>query len=303
MTSKKTSKEMSKRKKEMSIKFENPPVVYAVAKLIYKESIGSFGEDKYQELLASLKRIGFDSYTKSKLTGIQFKQSDNKFTATQSSTDRVGYYSPDRKLCALLDDNAVELRITNYSNHSVFLDTFRSFIEILHSNSIANANDPHEIEINYVDLFAPKECTLQQMFKNIKLPIPEFYSLDSDLFKVGVIHFTRVLECGTKKVSINLEQHLTKDVSSIKKFIPDSLTEPDGKLSLKFDTQRLFTDVNLTEYAIVHTSSSSLVNSENQSLDNIRNTLEELYLECKKTFDEMINLEVCDGIWMRLNKR
>lgn len=292
---------MSKWKKEMSIKFQNPPVVYAVVKLIFKESIGSFSEDKYQNLLTSLKTIGFDSYTKSKLTGIQFKQSDNKFTATQSNTVRVGYYSPDRTLCALLDDNSVELRVASYSNHSTFLDIFCSFIGILNDNSIATANKPHEIEINYVDIFAPKECNLQDMFKTIRLPVPNFHSIESDRFKFGVIHFTRVLECGTKKVSINLEQHLLKERSTSFKTIPDSLIEPDIKLALKLDVQRLFPEHYPIEYAIIHTSSSALINSENISQLEIREILEELYGECNKSFNHMINNDVCNNIWIAKN--
>jgi hypothetical protein len=64
----------------MACKYENPPVIYAVAKVIFKQGIGSHSEDKYQKLLESLKSIGFDSYQRSNVTAIQLKQADNKAT-------------------------------------------------------------------------------------------------------------------------------------------------------------------------------------------------------------------------------
>lgn len=280
----------------MAVKYQNPPVIYAVAKLIFSESIGNYGEDKYKDFLLSVRELGFDSYTLSKVQGIQFKQSDNQFSASPSNSERVGYFSTNRKRCAVINENALELRLTEYDNHSSFLDSFCRFVELCKKNEIAIGNSLREVELHYVDLFVPSEHALQDMFNSITMPNNQFYSEKEDMLKVGAIQFTRILSSGRTKVSVNLEQ--LKVINSLKrKLLPDSLIEPDNKLAMPINSERLFGYHQDNDYAIVHTCCSSLVDELEIPKEKMRDKLEELYRESRKTFDQMINPDVCNKVW------
>ncbi|PTA49271.1 hypothetical protein C9I43_01375 [Shewanella morhuae] len=281
----------------MATKFQNPPVVYTAAKLIFAESIGSYSDEKYKSLLTALESHSFDSYTVSKLMGVQLKQSDNQFTAIPTNAERVGYFSENRRRCAVIDENTIELRLSEYDNHTRFLDEFKSLIDICFTRGIAIGNKLREIELHYVDLFVPQNCQLKDMFaSSVTMPMDQFYSDENDALKVGATSFTRVLASGTSRVSINLEQLKVLDAQR-RKYLPDSLVELDSKLSMPLDVERLFTSKLQNEYAIVHTACGSLIDMDSVDTAKIREMLELLYIESRKTFDHMLAPKICDGIW------
>lgn len=282
----------------MAVKYHNPPVVYTVAKLIFAESIGSYSDEKYKKLLSELAPLGFDSYAVSKVMGVQLKQSDNQFSALPANVERVGYFSVNRCRCAIIDENTIELRLSEYDNHSRFLDDFKTLIEVCVNHDIAQGNKLREIELHYVDLFVPDDtCELKSMFSSsVTLPLRQFYSDESDAIRVGAINFTRVLGSGKSKVSINLEQLIAKDPKRLK-CLPDALSEPDNKLVMPLHVSRLFHATTPQEYAIVHTACGSLVDMEYLDSEALRKAFEEQYSESRKTFDHMINSKVCDAVW------
>ena len=154
---------------------------------------------------------------------------------------------------------------------------------------------------NYVDIFVPEKGDLGDMFAdNVSLPIAQFYSDDSDAIKVGATNFTRVLASGRSKVSINLEQLKVTDVTR-RKYLPDTLVEPDQKLSMPLDVERLFPNKTEKEYAIIHTACGSLLDINVVDTNELRKEFEMLYAESRKTFDHMINPAVCDVIWKKIN--
>lgn len=283
----------------MAIKFRNPPVIYAVAKLIFSETIASYPKERYEKLLISIEALGFDSYIISKITGIQFKQADNNFSVAPTTAERIGYFNANRTKCAIIDENSVELRLTDYSNHTEFLNTISEIMETLKKHEITIANRLKEIELHYVDLFVPKGFPLQNMFNGITLPNNQFYSEEGDKLQVGAIHFTRVLSSAREKVSVTLEQLKSLDPSQ-RKQIPDSLVEPDRKLAMPINTERLFAGSSSGEYALVHTHCGALTEETEISSDLIRKKFEVMYQESRKTFDAMIRLEVCSDVWMQV---
>ncbi|MEI8614310.1 hypothetical protein [Shewanella scandinavica] len=281
----------------MATKYKNPPIVYTTAKLIYAESIGGYSTEKYKKLLSALELIGFDAYTVSKIMGLQIKQSDNQFSAVPSAVDRVGYFSPNRRRCIVIDERTIELRLTEYDNHSRFLDDFKLLIELCAEHDIAKGNKLREVELNYVDIFVPHNCLLKDMFSGtVAMPMAQFYSDNTDLAMVGATNFTRILESGKSKVSVVLEQLNSVDASRLK-YLPDTLVETDRDLSMPLDVERFFEDSTCLEYAIVHTACSSLVDMNQLDTTALRSTFEDMYMESRKTFDHMINVEVCDSIW------
>ncbi|MGI2177439.1 hypothetical protein [Shewanella frigidimarina] len=281
----------------MATKFQNPPVIYTAAKLIFAESIGSYSDDKYKSLLTALELHSFDSYTVSKVTGVQLKQSDNQFSVIPTKAERVGYFSENRRRCAVIDENTIELRLSEYDNHTRFLDEFKALIDVCFSRGVAKGNKLREIELHYVDLFVPQNCQLKDMFaSSVTMPMEQFYSVEDDALKAGATSFTRVLASGSSKVSINLE-HLKVLDAQRRKYLPDSLVEPDGKLSMPLDVERLFTSNKQHEYAIVHTACGSLIDMDSVDTTKIRDMLELLYVESRKTFDHMLAPKVCDEIW------
>ncbi|MCL1091571.1 hypothetical protein L2744_18590 [Shewanella profunda] len=281
----------------MATKFQNPPVVYTAAKLIFFESIGSYSDEKYKSLLTALESHSFVSYTVSKVMGVRLKQSDNQFSAIPTNAERVGYFSADRRRCAVIDENTIELRLSEYDNHTRFLDEFKLLIDMCLAHGIAMGNKLREIELHYVDLFVPLQCQLKDMFaSSVTMPMEQFYSDDDDALKVGATSFTRVLASGSSKVSINLEQFKVSDAQK-RKYLPDSLLEPDSKLSMPLDVERLFISKEQHEYAIVHTACGSLINMDSVDTTKIREMLELLYIESRKTFDHMLVPEICAGIW------
>ncbi|WP_298441401.1 hypothetical protein [uncultured Ferrimonas sp.] len=284
----------------MATKYSNPPVIYTVAKLIYADSIGSYSDEKYKKLLASLTSVGFDSYSLSKVMGIQFKQSDNQFSATPANAERVGYFSPNRKRCALIDENTIELRLSEYDNHTRFLDEFKVLLDTCQKNEVALGNKLREVELHYVDLFVPEDCKLNDMFSSVSLPVGQFYSAGDDAIKIGATNFTRILAKGTEKVSVSLEQVFSSDPKR-RKYLPDSLVEPDEKLGMPLDVSRLFKSQGQVEYAIVHTACGALLESSKLNTEEIREKLEHLYRESRKTFDHMIEPNICGHVWQELD--
>jgi hypothetical protein len=285
----------------MAVKYQNPPVIYTVAKLIFAESIGSYKKEKYEKLLISLEELGFDAYSKSQITGFQVKQADNQFQMTPSNAERIGYFSKNRCMSAIIDESTLELRLTDYTNHTKFLDTFCTFIELCRKNEVASGNKLREVELHYVDLFVPGGHDLQSMFTGISLPNSQFYSEEKDMLMVGAIQFTRILSSGKTKVSVNLEQLKATDPTK-RKYLPDSLIEPDNKLSMPINSERLFGYHQESDYALVHTSCSALIDAIDLPLEQLRIKFEELYAESRKTFDAMINSNVCNDIWKPINQ-
>lgn len=282
----------------MATKYQNPPVIYTTAKLIYAESIGSYGIEKYEQLLSALKSLQFESYTISNLMGVQLNQADNQFTAIPTQAKRIGYFSSNRRRCAVIDERTIELRLTEYDNHSRFLDDFKSLIETCNHHGIAKGNKLKEIELHYVDLFVPTSGSqLKDMFsKSVTLPITQFYSDNDDAIKVGATNFTRVLASGQQKVSISLEQ-LSVPNEHMRKYLPDPLIEPDQNLAMPLDIARLFPSPDQNEYAIVHTACGSLVNDEQFEIEALRTAFEHMYKESRKTFDHMTSPTYCDNVW------
>ncbi|TKF13713.1 TIGR04255 family protein [Enterovibrio norvegicus] len=282
----------------MTTKYQNPPVIYTVAKLIFAEAIGSYGHDKYKNLLNSLSSLGFDSWSVSKVMGVQLKQSDNQFTALPANVERVGYFSDDRRRCVVIDENSIELRLSAYNNHSEFLDNFKTLLNTCIDNGLAKGNKVREIELHYVDIFVPdSDNKLKDMFSSsVTLPMVQFYSDDSDLIKIGVTNFTRILQTGRSKVSVSLEQFGAVEPNR-RKYLPDNLSEPDPKLTMPLDVERLFKHSEPSEYAIVHTACGSLIDMDKFDGEKLRSTLETQYVESRKTFDHMIRPEICEKLW------
>lgn len=286
----------------MAIKYKNPPVIYTAAKVIYNSPIGNYGENRYKQLLSGLESLGLDSYSISKINGIQFKQSENQFSATPTNAERIGYFSPDRQKCALIDEHFIELRLSKYTDHRCFLDDFKSLIDLCLDNGITSGNKPREIELHYVDLFAPRSNTLSEMFADkVTLPIRQFYNDASDMINVGATSFTRVLSSGKSKVSVNLEQ-LRSLAQGQRKCLPDTLSEPDNNLAMPLNVDRLFKNESLSHYAIVHTECASLLPDDGIDSAAMRDIFEGLYAESQKTFVDMINSEVCDIVWEKIDK-
>ncbi|WAJ69738.1 TIGR04255 family protein [Catenovulum adriaticum] len=279
----------------MSVKYEKPPVVYTVAKLNFGKSIGNYINTKYQKLLSSLEDVGFNSYTKSEVTGIQLKQANNTFTAVPSNVDRVGYFSSDKMKCAIIDESSIEFRLSKYTNHSSFLDEVILLLDKCRECEVTSGNQLKEIELHYVDLFVPTgSIQLEQMFNGVALPNGQFYNDSTDRLVVGSIQSTRILKSGKTKVSVNLEQLSDLDLNR-RKYLPDGLIEPDEKLSMPLDTERFFPNQeSKLNYAIVHTSCSTLVGNESEDL---RQAFELLYKQSRQTFDHMIKSNVCESIW------
>ncbi|HGF5109231.1 TPA: TIGR04255 family protein [Vibrio parahaemolyticus] len=280
----------------MSIKYKNPPVVYAVAKISFRDSIGTFDDDKYLKLRDETKKLGFEAFTKSSVVGVQLKQSRSDFIAQQTDIKRFGYFNAERDKSFLIDDNSIELRVSKYTNHSDFLECFIQVLQICFNLGIAKGNQQRELELHYVDIFAPsREFELQDMFNQVNLPNNQFYSNESDSISVGSLSFIRVLEDGRQKVEVNLEHINLKNING-RKYLPDALIEPDSKLGMPLYTDRLFEGFYNKEYAIAHTACSSLFDENTVTLE-MRHKLEDMYKESRKTFDHMIKPESCNIIW------
>ncbi|EMK2729641.1 TIGR04255 family protein [Vibrio diabolicus] len=280
----------------MSVKYENPPVIYAVAKISFNDSIGSFSNEKYLSLRDEIESQGFEAYTKSSMMGVQVQHSSNEFNAKPSNIDRIGYFTAERDKAIVIDENSVELRVSRYTNHSDFLDCFTTVLDKCFNLGIAKGNKQRELDLHYVDIFAPIQgANLGDMLKNVSLPNHQFYRDETDSICLGSLNFIRVLESGRQKVEVNLEHINLKNIEG-KKYLPESLSEPDPKLGMPLEPTRLFKDFSGEEYAIAHTNCSSLLD-ENTDVVDIRQKLEEMYKESRKTFDYMVNRDVCDGIW------
>ena len=286
----------------MAISYKNPPVIYTVAKVIYTESIGNHSDEKYKKLLSQIESLGFDSYSVSKVMGVQVKQSDNQFTTLETSVERVGYFSANRHRCLILDENSIEFRLSEYDNHSRFLDEFLSLLGLCFGQGIAQSHKLREIELHYVDIFAPRNnYSLKDMLSNsMSLPIEQFYSDETDALKLGAINFTRISKSGKSKISVNLEQINSKDLRT-QRYLPNALVEPDNKLNMPLEIERLVSE-DKHEYAIVHTACGSVDVEGLGSDEDLRSKFEELYIESRKTFDHMISPDVCGEIWEQFTK-
>ena len=282
--------------KEMSTTYQNPPVIYTIAKLNYMEGLGNHGDDKYEALLAALKPMGFESFLKSGVNAYKFQSSENQnFSVSPSNINRVGYFNADRSMCLLLDEKTIELRLSQYTNHSHLLDTFVKSVDICNNNQIGTGNTVKEIELHYVDLFYFKNGSLEDMFTSIKLPSSQFYrDTKSDLFEAGASSFTRILKPGNVKLVVNVEWFSNRNRKNLH-VIPGQIAEPDSNLEMPIFSDRLLgSEETINEYAIVYSNSNALV----QELKEVRGTLETLYIHSKTSFDNMISEEICNDIWL-----
>ncbi|SET03524.1 hypothetical protein [Thorsellia anophelis] len=282
----------------MAIKYRNPPVIYVVAKLIFLEAFGNYSDEKYKKLLMALTPLEFSSWAKSKLSGVQVKQSNNEFSAVSASVERIGFFSNNRQKCVMIDENSIELRLSKYTNHNHFLDDVQSIIKICADLGLVQSKTLNEVELHYVDLFVPNNnYSLNQMFSDkISLPMSQFYHEKNDVIKVGITSFTRILESEKRKISISLE-HLSIKEHLSRKFLPDALFELDPKLAMPLSIDRLFSSDKINDYAIVHTACGTLLNTVTIDPESLRNHLEEQYVQSRKTFDYMIDSKVCEKIW------
>ncbi|WP_299265222.1 hypothetical protein [uncultured Psychrosphaera sp.] len=280
----------------MSTTYQNPPVIYTVAKLNYMEGLGNHGDDKYEALLVALKPMGFESFLKSGVNAYKFQTSENQnFSVSPSNINRVGYFNADRSMCLLLDEKTIELRLSQYTNHSHLLDTFVKSVEICNENQIGTSNTAKEIELHYIDLFYFENGSLEDMFASIKLPSSQFYrDEESDLFEAGAISYTRILKPGNLKLVVNVEWFSNRGRKNLP-LIPGQIGEPDSNLEMPVFSDRLFgSKERISEYAIVYSNSSALV----QEPKEIRDAFETLYAHSKTSFDNMIDEEVCNDIWL-----
>lgn len=286
----------------MSIKFENPPVVYSVAKIIFTGDIGKFNKEVYDEVLQALVSQGFVAFTQGTVNGIKVSQSDNQLSTTPVTAKRVGYFNRSRDACLLIDQRSIELRITKYTNHKDFLDTFVKCLDVCRDFGLSSGNPIKELELHYVDLFVPHGFELASMFNGIQMPNTLFHREVDDALNIGATNFVRVLKEGKTKVAVSLEQVVSNNGNPTK-LLPDNLTEPDGALEMPIYSQRLFGYGGVTDYAIVHTHCAHLFGGRepNDFSDSVRNELENLYSESRKTFDVMIEETVCYKTWEKVD--
>ncbi|TMO47074.1 hypothetical protein CWC25_02150 [Pseudoalteromonas sp. S4389] len=282
------------------MKYHKPPVKYVVAKLKFSKVFGKYAEDKYKDVLNKLDTIGLERIVVSKVNQLELHQSGENFKFSEGTVDRVGFFSANSKRCAIISEQVLEFRLSEYDDHKHFLDDAYSFYEKFIESGFAVENPISEIELHYVDHFIPVECELADMFQGVTLPIGQFYSKDNDFFQFGGLNFSRILDSKREKIQVSLEQLPIgatgeSEQRNLPKLLPDTLIEPDSKLGMPISVEYPESSVG-KHYALVHTQGSKLITPEDNKTV-IRDHLEELYKEGRLTFDKMINTEVCNGIW------
>lgn len=282
------------------MKYKKPPVKYVVAKICFEKVFGHYSEDKYKKLLKDLESLSLERIVISNANKLRLRQSHDGMEFSQANVERIGFFSANGRRCAIISEQEVEFRLTEYDNHKSFLDDAFSFYNLFIKNGFAVENPIQEIELHYVDHFIPEGCELSDMFNNVTLPVGQFYSKQDDVIKVGVLNFIRVLKSQIEKVQILLEQlSIPKQEDGkprrLDKVLPDSLIEPDSKLSMPISINFPSSSIG-KQYALVHTSGSRLITSDDDGR-NIRLYFESLYKESRVTFDNMINSSICSRIW------
>ena len=249
--------------------------------------------------MSSLEGLGLERIVVSDLNHVHLNSQHGKFEITEGTVDRVAFFSPNGRRCGIISEREIEFRLSEYDNHSHFLDDTCVFYNKFIESGFAVDNPVAEILLHYVDHFIPDKCNLVDMFNNVSLPLGQFHQKDSDFISVGVLSQTRILESRREKVVVSLEQikipqQPTGDFNELPKVIPDALLEPDEKMVMPIDVKVPEESVG-KDYALVHTFCSKLISKEDTV---IRDSFENLYRESRVTFDKMINLETCSDIWI-----
>lgn len=282
----------------MSQKFRNPPVIYAVAKLNYAGAIGNYTKGKYQRLLDHIEHLGFDSFIESSVQHVEDDQDSSSLGETISS-NRVGFFSPDKTKSLVLNEKSIEYCISDYTNHTDLIEGMCKAIRACNELDITTNLVENEVELHYVDLFIPRGLkALDEMFNGIQLPNSQFYSSEKDAIKVGITSFMRVLEGAKDKISISLEQSMMLD-GKLNKVLPRQLLNRDLKLRMPINTDRLLGDYDGKTYALVHTACAGLLGEREVKINDL---YEMLYNESRSTFDEMVNFDKCSKLWEPIDR-
>lgn len=280
----------------MTKKYENPPVIYTVAKISFKQAIGQSSRERYREYLSSLSKLGFDTYVVSNVKALTLELGGEQFKAVESDNDRIGFFNRPKSLSLLLDGNTVELRSNQHDNHEKFLDILCKAVGVLKEQEVITYSDIKELELHYVDLFYNPRDVLDKMF-SVKLPFNQFDGFDNDVLKVGNLNLLRVLEPGNKKIVVNIEEHLYGRGEKLR-ILPQALIEPDEKLGMSLFFERLMPPNAKKEkrYALIHNFAAMLPVGLDSEV-SVRNAFEEVYTPLREMFDYVKEDSECETIW------
>ncbi len=282
------------------MKYENPPVRYVVAKLKFSKVFGKYSEEKYKKLLQNLNELNIERIVVSDINQLHLNNQHGRFEITEGSADRVAFFSANGRRCCIISEREIEFRLSEYDDHTHFLNDAFAFYNKFREAGFAVDNPVTELSLHYVDHFIPESCNLKDMFSDVTLPTGQFYQKDDDFICVGVMSQTRILESKREKVVVSLEQFKIPPQNDdgsyhLPKVIPDALLEPDERMEMPIQVRYSNSAVG-KDYAIVHTSCSKLISKDEES--KIRESFEDLYKESRVTFDNMINFDVCNDIWV-----
>lgn len=280
----------------MSGHFKKAPLVYVTAR-INTTPLPALLPDQKALVQQSLMKCGLVLNEVSLAHTLNLEQqagSTPSFTASQ----RQAYFSQDRKQCLLLDNNAIEWRVTAYDKYSDFIKSFEANLKILlEAVDCLGHLVCREFVLSYADIITPQnKHNLSDYFNKADSILPlSYYKGETNYVKqIGQSQVTRVTR-QDQKITISLEQ-LPIEENKIKKLLPEALLEPDQNLGMPIPIRDEWRNLTNGDYGLLMTQAGILQKVELNNM-NFESTFGDIHKLTKKTFISLLNVEVCNQDW------
>jgi uncharacterized protein (TIGR04255 family) len=276
----------------MAGKYRKAPLVYMSA-ILRTTPFPELEEGELKSLSRLMLRIGFPIPEESWIDEVDLTPS----SVGLNKVKRRAYLSVDRRKCIVIDRHSIELRFTDYNKYLDFSQLMDKILNGLSDFSDVGLLHIREITLSYADVIVPfGERKLEDYFAkgDRTLPLGVLSDVGSLGETIGNIQLTRVVG-GTKKILFSIEQ-LPVISNQVTKFLPLILAEPAVNFNMPINIRPEWKDVTSDFYCLLTTQASMLSSKQLKDIVFSSET-NELHGLVSKTFEEIINKQVCNIDW------
>lgn len=282
----------------MSARYRKPPLSYVTARLQFSSTLPIRTSNQVGELDQAM-TIG-DFIIKESSHVNQFEMNvnmteSNALPPSFSMVERIGYFTRDRKLGVLIDQNSIEFRTSEYFDYEDFLKTLDKIKDII--LSIVPAYDKVEVKetvLSYVDLIVEAEefdYKLSDFFNSPTILPSHHYNNNNALFLAAKNEYNELLTA-KNRVFISLEE-LPQNALKV---VPDSLIEFDNKFSMPISVSRMPSATSTEPYVLL-TTQAGQIHDKAFGLVSFTELFGDSHDSCKRVFTKLIRADVADLVW------
>ncbi len=283
----------------MSGRFKKAPLIYMTSR-IKTTPLPELTKDQSALVQQVMLKNGLPEQVQSELRGFEMalQPQSNAAAPIPTSLIRTAYFSKDRMHCLLWDQQGFEWRTSKYTRFSEFCEKITKILHELCQVADALEYVPvQEIALSYADFIAPLSGRILADYfhsGNKILPINMLPASNDDYHNLGSVEVERIVK-PNQRIYVALEQLPTRDNKPIR-FLPQKMIEFDEKLTMPLKLLDAWREIPTSHYAILMTQSGQLMEASLGDLD-FNASVEQIHVLTKSTFEQLINLPVCNVDW------